>query len=110
MSAMHGRTTQEFELPSGAIADFCRKWRIAKLELFGSAMRDDFGAESDVDFLVSFDQDARWSLFDLVDAEDELTDIVGRTVDLVERGPIEVSSNWIRRKAILERVRTVYVA
>ncbi|MEE9293432.1 MAG: nucleotidyltransferase domain-containing protein [Phycisphaerae bacterium] len=110
MSVTPGRSTQNLDLPSDAIAGFCRKWKITKLEVFGSALREDFGPGSDVDFMVTFDQQARWSLFDLVDAEQEMSAIVGRPVDLVERIPIEKSSNWTRRKGILESARTIYVA
>lgn len=73
-----------------------------------SILREDFGPESDVDFLVTFDPAARLSLFDLVDAEDELAAIVGRSVDLVERGPIEQSRNWMRRRMILGAAQTIY--
>lgn len=96
------------DLPYDALEDYCRRWKINKLELFGSILREDFGPDSDVDFLVTFDPASRLSLFDLVHAEDELTSIVGRPVDLVERGPIEKSRNWIRRKSILESARTIY--
>lgn len=98
------------DLPYEALADYCRRWKIIKLELFGSILRDDFRPDSDVDFLVTFDPAARLSLFDLVHAEDELSSIVGRSVDLVERGPIEESKNWIRRRSILESARTIYVS
>ena len=110
MGAGHGSTTQRLDLPLEAIADFCRKWKIGRLEVFGSALRGDFRPDSDVDFLVTFDPQACWSLFDLVDTEEELSAIVGRPVDLVERAPIEASGNWIRRKAILRSARTIYVA
>ena len=102
------RLTLPIELPYDALEDYCRRWKINKLEVFGSILRDDFGPDSDVDFLVTFDPSARLSLFDLVHAEDELTSIVGRSVDLVEREPIEQSRNWIRRKSILESARTIY--
>ncbi len=97
-------------LPMTTIAEFCRRWKMLKLEVFGSALRDDFGPHSDVDFLVTFHSEARWTLFDLVHAETELSSLVGRPVDLVEREPIEQSENWLRRRAILESARTLYVA
>ena len=97
------------DLPSEELVDFCRRWRIIKLEVFGSVLRDDFGPDSDIDFLVPFDPEARWSLFDLVDAQDELAELIGRPVDLVERGPIEQSRNWMRRRIILGSARTIYV-
>lgn len=92
------------------IARFCRKWEIVELALFGSALRDDFGPESDVDVLVSFSQDSKVSLFDLVDMEEELTALVGRKVDLVCREGIERSANFIRRKAILGAAEVLYAA
>ena len=97
-------------LPMTAITEFCRRWKVVKLEVFGSALRDDFGPHSDVDLLVTFHPEARWTLFDLVHAETELSSLVCRPVDLVERQPIEQSENWLRRRAILESAKTVYVA
>ena len=96
-------------LPYDALVDYCRRWKINKLEVFGSILRDDFGPESDVDFLVTFDPAARWTLFDWVHVQDELASVVGRPVDLVSRRPIERSENWIRRRSILDSARTIYV-
>jgi uncharacterized protein len=107
---MIDRLPLAIDLPDEALADFCRRWKILKLEVFGSILRDDFGPESDIDFLVTFDPDARWSLFDVVRAQNELVSMVGRPVDLVSRKPIERSKNWIRRRSILDNARTVYVA
>jgi len=53
---------------------------------------------------------ARWGLPDLVGAEQELVEIMGRAVDLVERQCVEQSANWIRRRHILQNARTLYVA
>lgn len=77
------------------------------MSLFGSALRIDFDAESDVDILVSFFEDARWSLFDWVDMIEELKEITGREVDLVER---ESLRNPFRRNAILNNMETIYAA
>lgn len=93
-----------------AIAAFCEKWKITQFELFGSVLRDDFDAESDVDVLVIFSPDAKISLFGLVTAEEELKALVGRSVDLVERRAIEESPNWIRRRSILNSTRLIYAA
>src|SRR5215210_3359419 len=95
------------ELPSEQIADFCRRWKIVEFALFGSVLRDDFRPDSDVDVLVSFASDARWTLFDLVRMQDELKDIFGREVDLVERSSVERSENYIRRKHILEHMELI---
>ncbi|MDP9237873.1 MAG: nucleotidyltransferase domain-containing protein [Chloroflexota bacterium] len=92
------------------IAEFCQKWKITRFELFGSVLRDDFDADSDIDVLVTFAPDARVSLFSLVHMEDELKALLGRDVDLVERKAIEESPNWIRRKSILNSTQLVYAA
>jgi len=98
------------DIPRERIAEFCRKHHVRKLSLFGSALREDFRPDSDVDFLVSFAEDARYSLFDLTAMEDELGAILGRKVDLVEREAIEQSENYIRRRHILRSEEPVYVA
>ena len=97
------------EIPEARLKAFCEKWGIRKLELFGSVLREDFGADSDVDVLATFAPDAALSLFDLVGAELELQDIFGRPVDLLDRSSVEHSENWIRRRRILESARTIYV-
>ena len=95
-------------LPHEKVAAFCHRWRISSLELFGSALRDDFGPDSDVDLLVTSEPDAPWSLFDFVQMESELEAVLGRPVDLVERTSIERSDNWIRRRAILGSAEPLY--
>ncbi len=80
-------------LPMDQVAEYCRKWKIQELSLFGSYLRDDFRPESDLDFLYTFDDDASWTLFDLVTMDQELEAIVGRSVDLVDRETIEQSEN-----------------
>jgi predicted nucleotidyltransferase len=92
------------------IAAFCQRWRIAELAVFGSALRDDFRPDSDVDVLVTFVPDAQWGLLDHVRMEDELSQIIGRKVDLVSRRAIEQSPNWIIRKSILGTAESLHVA
>jgi predicted nucleotidyltransferase len=87
------------------IAEFCRKWQVTELALFGSVLRDDFGPESDVDVLVTFAPEAPWSLFDLVDMVDELEAMLGRKVDLVESAGLR---NPIRRRAILSSREVIH--
>jgi uncharacterized protein len=98
------------KLPDEQLADFCRRWKIAELSAFGSVLRDDFRPDSDVDLLVSFETDARWSLFDHMAMEEELAALLGRQVDLVSRRGLDRSENWIRRRAILESARPIYAA
>jgi predicted nucleotidyltransferase len=66
--------------------------------------------DSDLDLLVSFAPDADWSLMDRVAMEEELAGIMGRKVDLVSRRAVERSSNWIRRKAILESAEPCFAS
>jgi predicted nucleotidyltransferase len=100
----------EIAVPEQQLAEFCRKWKIVELRVFGSALRADFRPDSDLDLLVSFAPDAEWSLLDHVAMEEELSQIVGRPVDLVSQRAIERSSNWIRRKAILDSAETYFVS
>jgi uncharacterized protein len=89
------------------IEDFCRRWKIAEFSLFGSVLREDFRPESDVDVLVSFDPDIPWSLFDWIDMIEELQEIFGREVDLVEKSGLR---NPFRRREILDNRQVVYAA
>lgn len=99
-----------FPWPLEPIEDFCRRWKIVELAVFGSVLRDDFRPDSDLDFLVRFAPDARWSLFDHSRMERELEELLGREVDLVSRSAVERSRNWIRREEILGTARTLYAA
>jgi len=97
-------------IPKDEIDAFCRRNHIRSLGLFGSALRDDFGPESDVDVLIEFEQAYRPGLMELVEMQEELTRIFGQKVDLVERQAVERSENYIRRRHILESVEPIYVA
>lgn len=89
----------------------CERWKIIELSLFGSVLRDDFQPDSsDIDMLVVFHPEAHWTLFDLVDIEDDFKKILGREVDLIERGSIEQSHNHLRKNEILSSLRMIYAA
>jgi predicted nucleotidyltransferase len=92
------------------LTNFCQRWHITELALFGSALREDFREESDVDVMVAFAPDARWSLFDLVEMQRELQDIFGRDVDLITRRGLESSRNYLRRQAILSSAEVIYAS
>ncbi|MGH7858197.1 MAG: nucleotidyltransferase family protein [Candidatus Binatia bacterium] len=92
------------------ISEFCRRWKISEFSLFGSVLRDDFGPDSDVDVLVSFEPSAGWRMFDLVHMQAELEEMFGRRVDLVERSAVERGENYIRRAHILENAERLNVA
>jgi len=89
------------------IAELCRRWKIVELSLFGSVLRDDFRPDSDVDVLVTFTSDAPWSLLDLIAVRDELRELFGREVDLVEK---EGLRNPFRRQAILRQKEVIFTA
>ena len=97
-------------LPTEKIAEFCKKWKIKEFALFGSVLREDFKPDSDIDVLVTFSEDAKHTLFDVVHMEEELKNIFGRDVDLISRRGIESSRNYIRRKAILSSRKSIYVS
>ena len=87
------------------IAAFCGRHRIRRLALFGSVLRDDFGPSSDVDVLVEFEPGAKTGLA-FFDMEHELSEIIGRKVDLNTPGFL---GPHIRDK-VLRETQDVYVA
>ncbi len=102
--------TSMVSVPQDRIAEFCRRWKISELSLFGSALREDFRPDSDVDLLVSFAAGISWGFDDLLTMKEELEALFGRAVDLVERRLVETSENYIRRKHILSHLEPLYVA
>ena len=94
-------------LPHRKIEDFCLKWKISEMALFGSVLSGEFRSDSDIDVLVSFKDDAAWGLFDFVDMVDELKAIFGRKVDLVEKDSLR---NPFRRQTILADNEVIYAA
>jgi predicted nucleotidyltransferase len=94
-------------LPQKKIEDFCLKWKISEMALFGSVLSDEFHPDSDIDILVSFKDDDGWGLFDFVDMIDELQTIFGRKVDFVEKDSLR---NPFRRQAILDNNEVIYAA
>ena len=98
------------DVPREKIAEFCEKWQIQEFALFGSVLRDNFSSNSDIDVLVTFREDAKHTLFDVVRMENELSELFGRKVDLVSRRGIESSRNYLRRNVILSSAEAVYAA
>lgn len=87
------------------IGAFCRRHRIRRLAIFGSAIRIDFSSNSDIDVLVEFEPEAHPGLA-FFSMSDELAGILGRRVDLVTPGAIRPAY----RHAILTTARDIYVA
>ena len=73
---------KNLKIPQGKLAEFCKRNHIRKLSLFGSAIRDDFGSDSDLDVLVDFEPTRTPGLIKLAGMEIELSEIFGRKVDL----------------------------
>jgi hypothetical protein len=101
-------TDLRVELPMEAIADFCRRWKIIEFAVFGSALRDDFRPDSDIDVMVTFEPGARWGLFAQARMERELSETLGREVDLLRRDGVEEMANALRRDDILKSARLIY--
>ncbi len=96
-------------IPKNEIEAFCRENHIRSLAVFGSALREDFGPESDIDILVEFEHGQEPDLFKIMQQQEQLSAIFSRSVDLIERRSVEKSPNYIRKKHILESLETIYV-
>lgn len=94
-------------IPKKKIAAFCRRWKVAEFGLFGSALRDDFNAGSDIDVLVTFAPEAQVSLFDLAQMQIELESLFGRPVDILEKDALR---NPFRKREILKTAQVIYAS
>jgi predicted nucleotidyltransferase/DNA-binding transcriptional ArsR family regulator len=101
------KALQRLSVTKRALLQVCRKYKITKLSLFGSVTRDDFRPDSDVDVLVEWKPGEGPGLFGLVDLRDELTQLFGRTVDVVTTG---VFRNEFRRRTIERDLECIYAA
>ncbi len=95
-------------IPADEIAEFCERWKIQELAVFGSALRDDFRPDSDLDLMATFAADADWSLLDHVQMQLELERLFHRHVDLISRRALEQSQNWLLREELLTIARTLF--
>jgi predicted nucleotidyltransferase len=95
-------------VPESEIARFCQRWHIRELAVFGSALRSDFGPNSDVDVLITFSPEAEWGLLDHVQMQQELQVLFHRKVDLISRRALERSRNWLLRREILNTAETLF--
>lgn len=94
------------ELPLDTLADFCRRWKIVELSIFGSALREDFGPKSDIDLLVEFAPDARIGLLAFAAIQRELSDLLGRRVDLVPKSGLKP----LIRDQVLASAKVLYAS
>ncbi len=87
---------------------FCHERGIARLELFGSALNENFRDSSDVDLLATLHSDARPTLLDWAEMQEQLAKMFGRPVDLVSRRAVERSRNRYRKHSILSTATPIY--
>jgi predicted nucleotidyltransferase len=99
--------TPHINIPPAAIEAFSRKWKLQEFALFGSVLREDFGPESDVDVLVSFQPGSAMTLESFIEMRDELCELFGREVDIVEKRLVR---NPFRRHGILTTMQVLYAA
>ncbi len=101
MVAYHG-----VEIPMGTIAELCRRYGVRELAIFGSAVRDDFRPDSDIDLLVEFQPEVRIGLITLSRFQHELADLLARKVDLVPKDGLKP----LIRDHVLAEARVLYAA
>ena len=94
------------DLPEAELDEICHRYQIQELLLFGSAVRGEMRPDSDIDLLVEFMPDAKVTLFGHFDAEQELSKLVGKKVDLVSKTALRGR----RRNEILAEARSIYAA
>lgn len=97
------------ELPLESLAALCQRWGISELSVFGSALRDDFSPESDLDLVVNF-APGRTPGLEYFDLMDEIEQLTGRCVDLFTRTGIEHSRNTEFRDEVQRTAQVIYAA
>ena len=93
-------------VPREAIAGLCRRYRVRRLSFFGSVIRDDFGPESDVDILLELEPGSGIGFIGLGQMEEELSEMLGRKVDLVTPGGL----SHLFRDTVVQEAMPVYDA
>ena len=96
----------QIDVDAEGLAAFCRRAGIRRLSFFGSVLREDFGPESDIDVLVEFSPDSGIGLFEFVDLQHELAELLGREVDL--HTPASLSHFF--REDVVDSAEVAYAA
>jgi predicted nucleotidyltransferase len=96
----------QLELPTEAIAAFCRHNQIRELSLFGSVLRADYSPDSDIDVLVVFEPEAEIGFIALARIARELSELFGRAVDLVPKDGLKP----VIRESVLAGAEVIYTA
>lgn len=95
---------KSLKIPKKQLAQFCVDNHVSRLSLYGSFLRDDFKADSDIDMLVEFEPGNKVGFLKMARMENELSKILGRKVDL--RTPGELSRYF--RQEVLENAKVEY--
>lgn len=103
-------TAMDLGVSPEQIEQFCRRWKISRLAVFGSAVKGMLCPDSDIDLLVTFAPDADWTMFDHFAMEEELSRLFGREVDLVTVQALEENPNPAYRREIVGSARQIYAA
>ena len=98
------------------LRDFRGRWAVRRMWIYGSATRDDFGEGSDIDVLCDFGSDSLWfyenspgSKIDYrLECRAELSDILGRTADILSTVDLQAERNHLKREHILEQAVSVH--
>ena len=100
------KPTERFRVSEESLSATCERYRVRELAVFGSVARGEAGPDSDVDILVLFEDDARVTLFTLIDLQSELSLLFGRKVDLVPKNGLKPAV----RPEILADAQVLYAA
>ena len=102
------KTQSRLGVSEKELSDFCSRWNIREMALFGSVLREDFHDKSDIDVLIVFAPGARQGLLTLAKIKHELESLVNHPIDIAVKASIQNSDNWIRRQEILSTAQTIY--
>lgn len=94
------------ELPIDEIIEICRKYHVRELSVFGSALREDFRPDSDVDLLVEFEPNAQIGFLAFAGLMRELSEVIGRKVDLVPKKGLKE----LIRDSVISSSKVLYAA
>lgn len=93
-------------IPSEELTNFCRRYKVRELALFGSMLSTNYGPDSDIDLLVSFEPAARVTFLTLAKMQRELEALLGRPVDLIPKDGLKP----VIRNQVLATARVLYAA
>jgi uncharacterized protein len=96
------------DLPSEIQSNIIPHFQISSIWIFGSALRDDYSKDSDIDLVVEFKPGARITLLTLASLQTNLEKVLGRKVDLITRKAIDDFMNPIMRQEVLSTMVRVY--